>query len=241
MSRQLTLLGTIHSDNQGMRRLYRAIREINPETITWELDKDSVGGFLPLVRDLWAEQLTKRFRFYAQQREELKEIFKEHGYEWKIAKGLELTQEFKIHYIDESAEQDGGGLVRLSDTKQKPELVRQYQQLFSTFYSKLKEISSPTEREVIAIACSQVCFDPTERETIGNYQYDHSMEEANIIILPENILRERTMEQRIREIWDGSEGDLLHVSGLYHTHGPHHNLYERLTDLQPQRKKLNEF
>lgn len=241
MSRQLTLLGTIHSDPQGMRRLYRAIREINPETITFEWDTESYGGFLPLVRELWSEQLAKRFGFCAQQREELEEILKAYGYEWKIAKGLELVNEFKIHYIDENREEDPGGFVVIPDTAQKPEVIRQYQQLFSTFYSRLREITSPTEREVIAIACAQVLFDPAERETILNYQYNHSLDEAKVIVLPENISRDQTMKQRIREIWKNTEGDLLHVGGLYHTHGQYHNLYERLKDLQPQRRKLNEF
>jgi len=49
------------------------------------------------------------------------------------------------------------------------------------------------------------------------------------------------MEERIRDLWGKTPGDLLHVGGIFHTQAPYHNLYERLRDLHPVRRKLNEF
>ncbi len=55
------------------------------------------------------------------------------------------------------------------------------------------------------------------------------------------VQRDEHMARRIRDVWETTEGGVLHVGGAYHMFGDYHNLFERLRDLKPTRYNLCEF
>jgi len=97
------------------------------------------------------------------------------------------------------------------------------------------------EREIIALYAALVFFDLGQRREIIDYQYDHHLNTVKTEPSSALLQRDQAMEERIRDLWGKTPGDLLHVGGIFHTQAPYHNLYERLRDLHPVRRKLNEF
>ncbi|MBS3168997.1 hypothetical protein J4210_00805 [Candidatus Woesearchaeota archaeon] len=90
MPRQLTLLGTIHTDPGGMKRLYRAIESLHPKTITFELERglDGVHGFSAKRRDFLGKRIQEILNLEEERESEFKGFLREYGYESKIALGL---------------------------------------------------------------------------------------------------------------------------------------------------------
>lgn len=243
MPRQLTLLGTIHSDPLGMKRLYRAVTSLRPTITTFELEKTDIQkivGFETTYRSELVEWMEVTFNILPEQKKEFETFLRNYGFESKIAFGWELLGNIVRKIDDETAERDGS-LIILSKQKSTPTFIKEYQDLVGIIYNKLSYIKEVSEREVIAICGAYVFFDLTQQQEIVNYQYETGLQGIKFGIMPSTIQRDRTMEERIRAAWEETDGDLLHVGGLFHIYGPYDNLYTRLQDLQPIRRKLNEF
>lgn len=247
MPKKLTILGVLHTDPFGMKRLYSAISKIKPSDITFELTNEDPAPFLKedLV-DIIAEWLCLETNLddpsYAKT---VKYFLRQDGYEAKLALALEPSQKYRIHRIDAALGPDHGTEISFSDLdRNEPVFVKEQNAIIDYFFQKLnREMKlSRGMATVLAEYLSYSLLSARELEKHTEYRYTEGFQK--IAILPPGeitLQRDRTMEQRIRKIWEKSSGDVLHVGGLYHTQGEYHNLYERLRDLNPERKKLNEF
>lgn len=224
-----------------MKRLYRATTTTQRNTVTtFELEDGRISCFAAEHRDFLADWLKDLFDLEPEQKEEFKDLLRNYGYESKIAFGLQLLG-YKAHPIDDATAERDGALIILTGKKQKPEYMQEYHQLVGILYQQLGFIEDPGEREVIAICGAYVFFEPEKRQEIADYQYNRGLEDIKVKTMPSTIQRDQTMEGRIRRIWNETDADLIHVGGLFHIYGPYQNLYDRLQDLNPIRRKLNEF
>ncbi len=249
--RQLTLLGIIHTDPDGMKRLYRAVTSLQPATTTFELQDGRVPGLSPdKLKHLtdWASVLLS---LEEEQSEELGELLKNYGYEWKIAQELKTLKQ-RVHFIDPVIDNidkepapDKRYLILSSESKEIAKKEMEYYQLIEAIHPLFSFLLNHHEQEIVAVCSAYVFFSMEEREKIINHQYDKGPDRYYIKPPPSLLQRDQKMEEHIREIWKTTEGNLLHVSGLSHIYGQYqeqqHNLYGRLQDLKPVRRKLNEF
>lgn len=254
--RQLTLLGIIHTDPEGMRRLYRAVTSLQPAAMTFELQEGFVYGFPPDKREQLVGWATTLLSLEEEQSEELEGLLKNYGYEWKVANGLEILQKkiYEIEFLEDNpsiksnisrkSSAEGENLVIFSEKEDMLKEETEYYRLIRAIYPLFGFLSNPEEQEVVAICSAYVFFTPEDRQKIINCQYDKGPSRYTVQPRSSLLLRDQKMEERIREIWTNEDGDLLHVGGLSHVYGNYennYNLYERLQDLNPVRRKLNEF
>lgn len=224
-----------------MKRLWRVVREVPKETtLTFELEEGKFSCFNPAYTQSLAEQIQNQFGIEEEQKEEVKKILRNYGYESKISFILQLLG-YNTHHIDDASAEHDGSLSIISEGKRRPRYMQEYHQLVWIIHQGLKDIKDPGEREVIAICAAYIFFDPKQYQKIVDYQYNKGLKGIDIKVSSSTIQRDQTMEERIRKIWNESDVDLLHVGGMFHLYGPYHNLNNRLQDLNPIRRKLNEF
>ncbi len=246
MTKKLILVGVIHTDPFGMKRLHSAISKTKPSDITFELTTEDPTPFLKedLV-DIIAEWLCLETnlndRSYAKT---VKHFLRQDGYEAKLA--LALEAKYHIHRVDAALGPDHGVEMMISNLNHddQPTFVKEQETIINYFFQKLHREMKLSKGMAVVLAeyLSYTFLSKKELERHVEYRYTEGFQKIAMLPVGKITLqRDQTIEQRIREIWRNTEGDLLHVGGLYHTHGQYHNLYERLADLQPQRKKLNEF
>ncbi len=247
MTRKLTILGVLHTDPFGMKRPHSAINKIQPREITFELSaEDPAPFFKEDLVDIIAEWLCLETNLDDQSyAKTVKHFLRQDGYEAKLALALEASKKYQIHRIDAPLGPDHGTEIDLSELdRSEPTFVKEQETIVNYFFQKLNTEMrlSRGMATVLAEYLSYTFLSAKELEKHTEYRYTERFQK--IAILPPGeitLQRDQTMEQRIRKIWRDTDGDLLHVGGLYHTHGRYHNLYERLRDLHPQRMKLNEF
>ena len=94
-------------------------------------------------------------------------------------------------------------------------------------------------REIVRCLASGL-QDETTRRRIDEYMYQIR---GNERVTALSKLRDEHMAGEIENIWNSTEGDVMHVGGMSHIFGNYHNLYERLKarGLNPVRRKLREF
>ncbi len=246
MTKKLILVGVLHTDPLGMKRLLSAISKTKPSDITFELTAEDPTPFLKEdFVDIIAEWLCLETNLNDQSyRKTVKHFLRQDGYEAKLALALEVK--YHIHRVDAAFGPDHGAEMMISNLDQsgQPTFVREQETIINYFFKKLHEEMKVSKGMAVVLAeyLSYTFLSKKELERHVEYRYTEGFQKIATLPVGEITLqRDQTMEQRIREIWRNTEGDLLHVGGLYHTHGQYHNLYERLRDLQPQRRKLNEF
>ncbi len=230
-----------------MKQLYSAISKTKPSDITFEITAEDPAPFLredfvDIIAEWVCLEMGLKDQFYSKA---VKYFLRQEGYEAKLALALEASEKYNIHRIDAPLGADHGTEISFSDLERsEPAFVKEQAEIIGYFFQKLNAEMKLSKGMAVVLAeyLSYTFLSKKDLERHVEYRYQEGFQK--IARLPAGditIQRDQTMEQKIREIWESCEGDLLHVSGLYHTHGEYQNLYERLEDLHPQRRKLNEF
>ena len=141
MTKKLTILGVLHTDPFGMKRLHSAISKTKPSNITFELTAEDPTPFLKedLV-DIIAEWLCLETNLDDQSYvKTVKHFLRQDGYEAKLALALEASQKYHIHRIDAALGPDHGAEMMISnlDPSDQPTFVKEQEAIVNYFFQKL--------------------------------------------------------------------------------------------------------
>lgn len=250
----LYLIGTVHYDLDGPKRLERLLTQISPDVIALEFHKD--------LEDLMQERKNlDRKEEEKQVDESLKEcgllmtlkqkraflygqrdINSVIGYEHKVSKAhTDANPKSRLEYIDISFFENGiqefkdgynGAMKRMISTlAQVPEIREEFLESLNNgkegFLQSVRESAEMfyENAEIVEDIVASL-RDPTNIEMIKEQMSLQEFQAMNQIYHPK---RDDAMSSRIREFYDGGNYKLVAVTGLLHVPG----LKSRIPDLEP--------
>ena len=241
MDKKLTLVGIVHTDPNGEIRLVRAVDKLKPKYLTVEADENCVPlsrGFVEdIVSFLGNDDTLKLHEF---QLKTLKNDLHNYGFETKVASNYKKTGTPKVLLIDENVPQTKKYQTSKNKTSDIPNVVREHNELAYSTYQYLSQIKGLQNKRTTAFISHYLaisCFNEQEREVIINHKYNEPINN----ISPTSEQRDEIMGSKIRNLWNETDGDIMHVGGIEHLFGNYNNLYEILKDINPTRYKLNEI
>ncbi len=212
MPSQLYLIGTVHNDFDGPRRLEKILEVLQPDQVTVEYDQNRAINYHQL--QVWLktgivteEKLARVFlrEFSGTYLETSRRVVRVADYEYGVS--LEYCQRrgINLHFSEELASAE-------------TEIVLKDSQIWQYLNSFL---NLPPEEAINHI--SQL-YQKIDEEEIASSELERFALES----------RDKSTEKVIRAL----DRRVVQVSGATHVFGAYDNLYQRLQDLNPTRIKL---
>jgi|SRR3989338_1716065 len=216
----LYLVGAVHSDLKGPKRLRKILDKIMPSDIASEADCENTKHYLDANKKILEkfetsdDILEKRIENYSSAKEyiycRLFEVWV--PIEFKFA-----NPETRIHYLGEA----------------------------QSLYSILNYLGYNFDPASFFDPDVQLNLLLDEFKLINRFDADILYDDDSISDDPELhklgcLDVDEALEPKIRSLIKNVKGDTVFIAGILHIFGDYHNLYDRLSDLTPQRIKLKD-
>jgi hypothetical protein len=219
---KIHLIGTVHADIDGERRLEKALREEEPEIVTVEMGKE-LFYYLDEAKKK-GESLIRRMQIKGCDENHIKNVRRvmgAHGFEYRGCKSYCEKRGIPLHYID-----DGETYPWISNflDEEKPKKIPK-----RNILEKNRKFTNSWYRLFQAIF---------EGKLSGG-----GIGEIYSNALPYKILgeRDRFMASRIQELASNCDGKIVHVGGLIHLIENNVTLYSGIREYNPSRKVLKAY
>ena len=227
--KQLYLIGTIHTDKKGPKRLERMLSAINPKSIAVEYSQQRLEADRKLkpILNLDRERVITYFKKNGgiKRAEAIRYLhyIALSGYEYEISKAHTLTHNTGIDMVDYTE-----GIFQ-------PIEVRSGTTLLTTENETLNKSYDENLREFITTPVKDF-----QKMMDAEYNSKSEDDAEFIRLFGEQFLerRDEKIEEKIRMLSEQTSGNLVYVGGMLHSFDKYLNLYDRLIDLNPVRISL---
>ncbi|RLJ06752.1 MAG: hypothetical protein DRP12_03575 [Candidatus Aenigmatarchaeota archaeon] len=254
MEKKLHLIGTVHADPEGDKRLMLALVEHSPDYITLE-SNSGTSAQAPPEAIVSICELAKDYGGSDKMIENIMEVLLARGFEKRIAYMYQETirqkKNVEVYEIDLPETDKFKGRDKIITKKFFEELPPEDTLFYSlmqdkelTLAERLIEDGYPLKLSAfLSGVLIQASLSKEGRERFIRAEYNLIHE-----ILPsdEALARDEYMEKRIRDVYERAEpgSTIVHIGGMSHIFDRYlgaPNLYERLSDLKPTRSKLIDY
>lgn len=238
------LIGTIHTDPFLKKRLERALNYFRPKSITLEctpeMTKQYKNGIDYFEIEDFADILNDK------EKDELRQIMQVYGSEITVPLQCAPLIGAQTYPVDTKVT-TVKPVLNLRQLHSQIQGVQhtwaagRFLELEALLYSEIDDSSSQDLREIVARALAFVYTSKKYWKEVISYHYRLS---ASVNTTGSSQYeRDQHMAGQIIDIWNSTEGDLMHIGGMAHIFGQQTNLYDLLRDAQlhPTRLKLTSF
>lgn len=261
-NKNLYLIGTVHTDLEGPRRLEGLLKDISPDIIALEFHKDR-ESLIEQRKSITPEEEEKEtdnvlreigLSLTPKQRKVMleggRDICSVMGYEFHVSKAYTSENpKSRLEYIDISIFENGvqefkGGYimamkVMLAATAQKPELRKSFLKMLSkgkkAFLKQSIERANMFYKDTERIEeLAELMRCPETFETMKEQMPANAVQALKQICNPQ---RDEAMANRVNKLYNGSSHRLVILTGLLHAPG----LKSRILDLDPTIMTLADY